>query len=462
MHILKFDKDYTRRHFLETMGKGVVTAGVLAPLWDVVAATGDSAGAYPDEALSIEHYSKGAVKAGGVLDADNVDSVKELVDPVAYRQIKTDGRVVDIIPTPTDIMHLNPAPYIEATLRNKGKAKFDERGNVVNEDGGPWIGGHPFPEAENAKEMMAGVAMSWGRHDVGLYCTKELDRSPEGKKLYEYESVFAEVQATGRLVLDPKPHMPGHEDKLRYNTLLLTSPTNVSGTSFYGIWWYDQSRFPDVYGYIRQYKRVRSLPTNQRFEPVAAGSAYYTTDAWTMGDPFLTWGNFRGIGKMPFLGGVVGQGGGWYHDDPNWEAPLVGGKTGEKYLRMAFSLVPETYVIEMEPVKYPKAPYSKRRVWLDARTLTPMLSLAYNKRGEVIKQFEFGTALFEKPTGEKFAVGGETYWSWTQLHIHSVPDDRLSAVMQVRKNNKGYLSTFNDPTVYEDFCTRQAIHRLGV
>ncbi len=129
---------------------------------------------------------------------------------------------------------------------------------------------------------------------------------------------------------------------------------------------------------------------------------------------------------------------------------------------MAFSLVPEAYVIEMEPVKYPITPYSKRRVWLDARTMTPMLSLAYNKRGEIIKQFEFGTALFEKPTGEKFAVDGETYWSWTQLHIHSIPDDRLSAIMQVRKNNRGYLSTFNDPAVYEDFCTRQAINRLGV
>lgn len=462
MHIIKFDRNYTRRYFLDTMARGAVTAGVLAPLWEVIAATGNSAAAYPDEALSIEHYSKGAVKPGGILSADNVDSVKDLVDPVAYHQIKNDGRIVDVIETPTNIMHLNPAPYIEATLRNKGKARFDDIGNVVNEDGRPWIGGHPFPEAKNAKEMMAGVALSWGRHDVSLYCTKELDRSPEGDLLYEYQSVFAEVQATGRLVLEPRPYRLGQEDKLRYSTLLLTSPTSVAGSSFLSVWWYDQSRFPDFFGYLPAYRRVRRFPTNQRFEPVATGSVYYTSDAWTMGDPFLTWGNFRVVGKMPFLGGVGGQGGGWYHDHPNWEAPLVGGQSGEKYLRTTFSLVPEAFVIEMEPVKYPRSPYSKRRVWLDARTMTPMLSLAYDRSGKVWKQFEFGTALFEKPSGEKFAVNGETHWSWTQLHIHDIQDDRLSAIMQVRRNERGFTSTFNDPDVYEDFCTLQAIGRLGI
>jgi hypothetical protein len=461
MHIRKFDENYTRRLFLETMGRGVLTAGVLAPLWEVVAATGDSARAYPDEALSIEHYSKGAVKVGGTLDAGNVDSVKQLLDPVAYHQVKNDGRVVDIIATPTDVMHLNPRSYIEATLRNRGRARFDAKGNVVTKDGGYWVGGHPFPDAINARQMMAGVALSWGRHDVSFYCTKEWDRSAEGRLLFEYLSVFVEVHASGRLVLDPKPQMTGHEGKLRYSTLLQTAPADISGTSFLSIWWYDQTRFPEFFGYLPAFRRIRRLPTNQRFEPVAPGSAFYTSDAWTMGDPFLTWGNFRVIGKTPFLGGVGGQGGGWYADHPNWEAPVVGGANGEKYLRTTFSLVPEAYVIEMEPVKYPRAPYSKRRVWLDARSLTPMVSVAYDRAGKVWKQYEFGNALYEKASGERFSVGGEAYWSWTQLHIHDIQDDRISAVMQVRKNNKGYTCTFNDPGVYEDFCTMQAIRRLG-
>jgi hypothetical protein len=34
--------------------------------------------------------------------------------------------------------------------------------------------------------------------------------------------------------------------------------------------------------------------------------------------------------------------------------------------------------------------------------------------------------------------------------------------MQLRTNNQGYRCVFNDPDLYEDFCTLQAIRRLGV
>jgi len=461
VHLIKFDKTFTRRHFLKTMSSGIVTSGVLAPLWNVIAATGDISRAYPDEALSIEHYTNGKVRVGGVLDASNVDSAKDLVDPITYHQIKNDGRIVDIIATPTKIMHLNPASYIEATLRNKGRARFDKNGNVVSDDGGPWIGGHPFPDAKDAREMMAGVALSWGRHDIAFYCIVERIRDSEGKLLFRYNQIFTEVHPTGRLVLDPKPYWPGHEGKVRYNTTLLTSPGDVAGSAFLAIWHYDQSRFPDFHGYLPAFKRVRRFSANQRFEPLWPGSVFFASDAWTMGDPFLTWGNFKLIGKTPFLAGVGGQGGGWHSDHPNWETTFVGGKTGDKYLRTRFSLVPEAYVVEMEPVKYPMAPYKKRRVWLDARTMSPMVSVAYDRAGKEWKQFEGGTTLYEQPSGEKFAVGGESYWSWTYVHIHDVQKDRISVITQVKQLDN-YKCTFNDPSIYEGYCTLQAIQRLGI
>src|SRR5690606_18295909 len=98
-----------RRHFLQTMGAGF-TAGVLAPLWDVIARDGDITKAYPEELLSLDLYTKGKVKAGDQLTADNVDYVKDLLDEISYIQIKQQGRIVDITPTTTDIMKLNPPP----------------------------------------------------------------------------------------------------------------------------------------------------------------------------------------------------------------------------------------------------------------------------------------------------------------------------------------------------------------
>ena len=69
MHIIKYDKEYSRRYFMESIGKSALYAGMLSPLWDVIARTGDIAQAYPDEALSIEHLSGGAVTV-------NADPVK--------------------------------------------------------------------------------------------------------------------------------------------------------------------------------------------------------------------------------------------------------------------------------------------------------------------------------------------------------------------------------------------------
>ena len=67
MHIKKYDHNYSRRHFLETVSKGAVGAGVLAPLWPLISNAQDITKAYPDELLSIEGYTKGKVSTGDCL-----------------------------------------------------------------------------------------------------------------------------------------------------------------------------------------------------------------------------------------------------------------------------------------------------------------------------------------------------------------------------------------------------------
>ena len=98
MHLLKYPDGWTRRHFLEQMARGVMAAGVIAPLWEVIGSTGSLEAAYPPELLSLEAYTKGKLKPGDVLSAENVDIVKDLLDPAAYWQIKHDGRLVDLAP----------------------------------------------------------------------------------------------------------------------------------------------------------------------------------------------------------------------------------------------------------------------------------------------------------------------------------------------------------------------------
>jgi hypothetical protein len=274
MRIRRYDRQYSRRHFLSQLGRGVLATGVLAPLWPCIAATGSIARAYPEELLSIEAYTAGKLSTGDHIDAGNVALVKDLLDPIQFTQIAQMGRVLTVRATTTNIMELSPWEYIEATLRNQGQAIFAADGNVVTREGKPWIGGNPFPDPQSAVEVFAGITLSWGRHDVSLAAVQEYDLDDKGEVAYNYQSCWVEMSPVGRLVLDPKPYLPGHEDKLRYQSVFFVSPNDIRGTSYLSIWHYDQNRYPHLYGYQPAFKRVRRLPTNQRVEPQITGSTH--------------------------------------------------------------------------------------------------------------------------------------------------------------------------------------------
>ena len=140
MRLIKYDWNFSRRHFIGQMTRGVLTTGVLMPLWQAIAASGEVTRAYPDELLSIEAYTRGRIKTGDEITADNVELVKDLLEPIRYAQIRSMGRRLRIAPTTIEILRLSPWEYVEATLRNRGLARFDAGGNVVSSDGRPWIG----------------------------------------------------------------------------------------------------------------------------------------------------------------------------------------------------------------------------------------------------------------------------------------------------------------------------------
>ena len=457
MWIKKFPHDFSRRHFLKQLSSGVIATGVLAPLWPTIARCGDVASAYPDELLSIEAYTKGAISTGDTISADNLEQVRDLLDPIRAEQIQRLGRKLRVIDTTTDIMQLNPWEYIEATLRHQGQATFDKKGNVVTKEGKPWIGGNPFPDSRNAVELFANATLSWGRHDISCYATKEYDLDAKGRVSYKYDSFWAELAPVGRITVEPKPYWPGHEDKLRYQSVFFVSPNEVKGTSFLNIWHYDQSKFPDLYGYLTAFKRVRRFPANQRFEPLVPGSTLYLSDAWAAGDPYLTWGNFRVVGQGPMLASVSRS---WNADHDNWKHGTHGGPSGEMFWDTDVEMVPEAIVVDAEPVMYPRAPVSKKRVWFDARTLLPISMVTFDRRGKVFRSFDGAYSLYKQ--GDKVVKDGQhPYWSWTRLHAHNVQTDRITRLEQVKKIAGGYKTSTNDPSVYQRYLTKSALTQRG-
>ena len=457
-HIRKYDFDYSRRHFLDKTARGFGSAGVLGALWPLMTQAGDISKSYPEELLSIEAYTKGKVKTGDWITKDNIELVQDLVDPALFWEVTQDGRKFQIQATTTDVTKMFPHEFLEASMRNQGRAKLDEAGNVWTDDGSQWIGGLPFPDCTNGLHVIANMTLSWGRHDESTYAIEAQAVNAEGKTDYEYKLVWAELAASGRTADSRGTSLPGNlaKGKLRYQSTWFTEPNDVKGTAFLSIWPYDQREFPDLFGYLPAFKRVRRFPTNQRFEPLVSGLNFYLSDAWAAGDPYLTWGNYKIVGRQPFLGSSQM---GWMGDQPGWVPDKHGGPGGQTYYTITKELIPEAIILEAEPTHFSRAPYSKKRVYVDARNLVFPTLLTYDRREQLFKCGEPGFGQY-KTANHEVLDKGKPAWSWTWYHSHDMQGRTMSRFCQTAEAG-GYKSAYNAGDLYESYMTEAAMRRLG-
>ncbi|MGH8516337.1 MAG: DUF1329 domain-containing protein [Panacagrimonas sp.] len=460
MRIRKYDFDYGRRVMMEKTLRGIAGTGVLAPVWPLVGNTADVSKAYPDELLSIDTYTKGKIKPGDVITAANVEVVKDLLDPIAYDQVRNMGRRIHIVQSQQDVTKMFPHEYLEATLRNTGRAKTRADGNIWT-DGDPtkpWIGGNPFPDPKNGFEAVANITLAWGRHSYSQYAIRDWDISPSGENSYQYDFVWAELNVTAR---PDGTVFQDRKDLLRLNSIWFTAPNYTKGSSFLNTWYYDQRKFPDLHGYFPAFKRVRQFPTNQRFEPLVPGITLFLSDGWGSGDPLLTWGNYRIVGRQPFLASVSSKNFmGGYHE--NWERPVHGGAKGQTFFDTYAELVPEVLVIEADPVGYPRAPVSRRRIWIDVRNSMFVAYVTFDRRGKVWKSVEPAYAQYSNDR-QTVLDGKHPAWSFTHVQIFDAQVKRMSRFVQARQIAGGYTSKWSEKgeDVYNRYLTTLAIQRLG-
>jgi hypothetical protein len=456
MLIRKYGVDYGRRALL-AKGVGLAAAGVLAPLWPLISKSADITKAYPEELLSVEAYTKGAIKTGDLVTAANVEHVQNLLTPIAYRQVKEMGRQIRIVPTVTDVTKMFPHAFLNATLSNQGKGRLDADGNVTTVTGGKWLGGLPFTEPKSALEVFSNLTLSWGRHDNAVYAIADQDLDPDGEISYEYDFVWIEENVACRIGGIGPYGGPQHADKLRYQTVMLTAPSDVKATSYLSTWYYDQRKFPDLVGYVPAFKRVRKFPTNQRFEPLVPGMTIYLSDAWAAGDPMLTWGDYKIIGRQPMLGAVSEN---WHGDRDNYLPPVHGGQKGKTFYEFNMSMVPETIVIEASPTGYPRAPVGKKRVWVDPRNMQFVGYETYDRRGASLKSFEPSGGQWIKGDTIVKEADGSPVWTWSGVMSHDIQTNRMTRFTHTKAID-GVASGVNLDGLYEKYLTAQAIGRLG-
>jgi len=189
------------------------------------------------------------------------------------------------------------------------------------------------------------------------------------------------------------------------------------------------------------------------------GAAYCNSDGSATGDPVYTWGDFKLVGKGPFLAATSGN---CHFGYPNREVPTCGGNSGKKYFRTFMELVPEGYVVEMKPTGFPNCPYSKKRIWFDARTGNAPTFLTYDREGAPCHQVENLYDYAEKKPGIEWPQGlPDRFWSFMNMHMYDHHSGRMSRMGLIPKIAGGFVNKLDDPKCYEEFCNLAAIRRLG-
>jgi hypothetical protein len=52
-------------------------------------------------------------------------------------------------------------------------------------------------------------------------------------------------------------------------------------------------------------------------------------------------------------------------------------------------------------------------------------------------------------------------WSWVQVHSSDVLSNNISLLQHARSLPGGYQTKMNDPGLYNNYCTMQALQQLG-
>ena len=351
--------EWSRRDFLKKTGAWA-GAGLLQPVLSLVDAGKSIAAAYPEEVLSIEKFTNGKVKPGMVISKDNAELVKDISPEGLYLELTRGAqiKIAEATTAPDGII----APYwVQATLRNKGRAMLDSKGQLWTKEGDPWIGGDPFPEPKSGIEAMWNHVFNHVRYDDTREIASEKDIDASGAVVREGAAFVVVIYTVGRLVHEPKPVIPAYRREHYRVALTFLKPFDVYGLASLSTVYYDSTRLPDTDLYIPALRRTRRVPSTQRFEPVSPYSALFVSDLGLHNDPLLTW-SWKLVGRKPMLAPSPSNKG--YFAPPGKGDPFTFQDSNDKFPRSTWELRPEILLVDGVPLI--DSPYGKKRMYIDA------------------------------------------------------------------------------------------------
>jgi hypothetical protein len=89
--------------------------------------------------------------------------------------------------------------------------------------------------------------------------------------------------------------------------------------------------------------------------------------------------------------------------------------------------------------------------------------ISYDRQGKVWKQWEGGSDYYERKPGMKWFEGiPDHFVSWSHVHAHDLQSNRMSRFYCAQTVPGGYHASVDDPSLFDNFCTMEALERSQV
>ncbi len=207
---------------------------------------------------------------------------KQLIPPNVYKRIGPSappfgGNIpeFEIVPTKQYYWSL---PIAEATKRNEGKTKLDDKGYIIQ---GTWEGGYPFPKPsgkQKAQQIMQNVEKRALQFGADMYQTSVT--FGYNKKLeQDYSSGYVVVQANlaGRVYapvgwFDARAKEKGESKAIHLDFL---SPRDMAGSAYSSLYYLDPNKNDQMMMYVSSMRRVRKMSSTDTQDPLPGADQCY-------------------------------------------------------------------------------------------------------------------------------------------------------------------------------------------
>lgn len=328
----------------------------------------------------------GVFKPGDVVNQENVEQAREILDEGMYYMIKQGWTEVPIGSTTS--FKLNDT-YVQATRDNAGKVSLGDQPGVIN----GYVAGRPFPAEPDVADPRAGEKLAWNyRHSVHFgdsgmispFYWKYRDMK-SGKVERQMKFEFRALNWKHRTTRDPIPEFtPNPSELFRTIYMGVHEPFDVKNTQLLIHRFEDDLKRDNAWLYLGFQRRVRRLASGQITDSFL-GSDLMIEDFegynGRISDMKWTFKGARNI-LLPFYDHNAMELTDEFKEPDGYKYIDYIGKGG-CFPKITWQLR-KVYEIEVVPVD-PNHPVGKRVMYMDTQTATLPRIVIYDRAGEMWK-----------------------------------------------------------------------------